>query len=127
MTSRPFKPTPARSTFMRHRQAVIYFTFKHPWPMQFTYSLSPKALWAECPPAKMDDIHHQFDVRDLPERYRENLPINTGKTLADPVAMPQEFWTLAIQLERYAHRLAIFRALEDGFDILAHQKKVWKL
>jgi|GEM_PF-6887943 len=104
-------------------EQAVWYVFKYNFPMTFWYSLDCQAIYAETPFAGAEDHQHHFDVRKLPECYLTGLDIEgridrEGSCDLSRLEMGQRHLA--------AHTIAIGRALADGFDIRAHQQRLFQ-
>lgn len=116
----PEEPADPYTLFCHAAGTDVHHTYKpgRSFAMSYWYSLNGQATYAESPCMTGGDDGFLFDVRNLPEKYRDGLEIQVKCGLDQGHMSPLE----ACRRERAAHCAAISAALIDGFDILANER-----
>jgi hypothetical protein len=98
--------------FVSHQGVTIYETFKGRDVLTYWYSLEP---------SQNEDSEQKFDVRRLPEAYRSGLLIERSKKYgygAFDTSSHEGYarFVETLEEERRAHKTALRRAVDDGYD-----------
>jgi hypothetical protein len=95
--------------FLRHKGVDIYESFKGSESYRWWYGLGPRL--------QVEGSDEVFDVRRLPKKYRSGLVISSNQTYDFPLSeLDLERYLMALDTEREAHKIAMQRAVDDGYD-----------
>jgi len=99
-----------RKLVLNYRGVKVYHSWKNGRALTFWYALTPGH--------DAEGDGQDFDVRVLPEKYTQGLLVEDDSSPSDTVGVVKKYADL---LE--AHKMAIQRAIDDGYDLLAPRRE----